>query len=220
MGRKNDMDLNDLGKCLRDLRLTMGLSADELAKRCGISSGPTLTRLEQGAVGTPTFTTIYKLLDYLGKMDAIDEHKFDLDKYSHETIRIMNAFGRDDKPREYHNRKNMLMNVIDQNVDSISYDDLNAIAFYVNRKAEAQATSDILDNIENIALSYCQNVYDAVRPSVLVNMVARNGEEIADSIIALIEVKSPENMSKCLNTFLKYLTCSLNENINNSIAHT
>ncbi len=188
--------MRELGRCIRDIREAANMSADELADKVGIQSGPTITRFETGRAQSPTFETVYRLVDYLGNLDIIKNNDFDFGNYSPATAKIINAFRVGERTQEYKNCKDEFINFLYQNKQNIPTAVLEAITFFVQSNIAFQNINEILTLMDSEIKTHNEKISNIPHTEMLCNLLKQNNEEFNGIIANMIETKTPNSVSE------------------------
>jgi len=210
-----NVNISELGKCVRAIRESANLSAEELAVKAGLQSGPTITRFETGRAQNPTFETIYKLVNYLSQLDIIKQKDFDFGGYSSDIVKLITAFS-DETPREYRNSKNENINehinYLERNAEIIDNTLLENFNFFIQSKSEYGVTYITLNNIDTAIKDKNVNINEIPYVDYICNILMENKERFMEHVKKVIEVKSLESIFEYFNATMYLLNMDILKN--------
>lgn len=159
-----DIEISNLGKCIRDIRKASGLSAEELGALSNITRN-NITRFETGRIKNPSFDTVYKLISAICELDIIKTGEFDLSDYDDEISKLIKSFKMIPSSEKQYKIKSSSkeLQAIYDNINYISTREIDSINFYIKSRKYIQKSI-------NSALIF-KNTIDSLNKDKMVNSI-------------------------------------------------
>lgn len=82
---------SEMARCLKDLRKTERISAEEFGNRVGLSQNY-ITRIENGTIKKPSFETMSLIAQAASKLDVVKNHDINLNQYDTMFAKTVQSF--------------------------------------------------------------------------------------------------------------------------------
>lgn len=172
-----EIEISNLGKCIRDIRKASGLSAEELGDLSNVTRN-NITRFETGKIKNPSFETVYRLIKTISELDIIQNDEFDLSEYDDEISKLIKSFMMIPQSEKQYKIKTVSneLETINDNIEFISVAEIDSINFYVKAKKYiklANKSAMILkDRIDYLAKRESVNSVDKFKYSKLIDYLS------------------------------------------------
>lgn len=110
----------EMARCIKDIRNKAGMTAEELATKVNMTRNY-ISRLENGAIASPSFNTVYRIADVLSKTKVVKQSDIKLDNYKTPFAFLVKAYlTHQDVERQYiYKTANDDINFIMQNMEHL-----------------------------------------------------------------------------------------------------